>query len=77
MYGMKKTTIYIPTELKRDLDAASAREGRSSADFIRDAITSAIDAQRAPDPRVPLTTRGLGDPTIAERTDELLEHFGR
>ncbi|HXI12200.1 MAG TPA: CopG family transcriptional regulator [Thermoanaerobaculia bacterium] len=74
---MKKTTIYIPADLKRDLEAASVREGRSSADFIREAIATAIDAGRSPDPRIPLTARGLGDPTIAERTEVLLEDFGR
>ncbi len=74
---MVKTTIYLPDDLKKDLERAAAREQRSEADIIREAITAAIQQSAPPLPRVPLTTRGLGDPDAALHVDELLEGFGR
>lgn len=74
---MKKTTVYLPDELKRRLEAAARAEDRSEADVIRDAITAAVARHGAASPRVPLTGKGLGDPTVAERVDELLDGFGR
>jgi len=38
----------------------------------KDAVYAALDKT----PRVPLTRNGLGDATIAENVDELLEPFG-
>jgi Arc/MetJ-type ribon-helix-helix transcriptional regulator len=73
---MKKTTVYLPDELKRDIERVSRDEGRSEADVIREAISAGV-RRRAATPRVPLVTDGLGDPSIARRVDELLEEFGR
>ena len=72
---MKKTTIYLTDEQKKGLEAVSRREKRSEADIIRDAISSAVETRR-PEPRLPLPGVTLGDPTIAERVDELLAGFG-
>jgi predicted transcriptional regulator len=72
---MKKTTLYLPDDLKREVERAARTEGRSEADVIRDAIASSLSS-RAPEPRVPLVAKGLGDPTIAARTNELLDGFG-
>jgi hypothetical protein len=74
---MKKTTIYLPDGLKKRLEEAARRTGRPEAAVIRDAISSATHEATSPPPRVPLMERGLGDPTIAENVDELLERFGR
>ena len=74
---MKKTTIYLPDSLKRRIEAAARLAQRSEADIIRDAISDSVRTQAQPSPKVPLTRRGLGDPTISERVDELLEQFGR
>jgi predicted transcriptional regulator len=74
---MKKTTVYLPDGLKERLATAAEVEARSEADIIRDAITAAVDRLTAPEPHIPLTTRGLGDATASERTDELLDGFGR
>ncbi|MGK2858108.1 MAG: CopG family transcriptional regulator [Thermoanaerobaculia bacterium] len=74
---MKRTTIYLTDDLKRAVEAAAEREKRTEADVIRDAIAASIEERRPPDPRVPLTGRNLGDETIAERVDDLLEDFGR
>jgi len=74
---MKKTTIYLPDELKKRLEDVARRTGRAEAAVIRDAISNATSEAVGPRPRIPLMDRGLGDPTIAENVDELLERFGR
>lgn len=76
MYGMRKTTVYLPEALKADLERMAAEEDRSEAEIIRAAIQAAVDRRQRPKPRIPLTSKGLGDPTAAERVDELLAGFG-
>jgi len=77
MYGiMKKTTVYLPDDLKGQLEGVARSEGRSEAEVIRDAIAAAVANQRPPRPRAPLPGVSLGDPSIAERTEELLQGFG-
>ena len=75
--GLKKTTLYLPDHLKRRVESIARIKGTSEADVIRDAIVDAVRAEARPAPRVPLTQRGLGDPSIAERVDELLDRFGQ
>jgi hypothetical protein len=81
MYGImrrKKTTIYLADELKKAVERVAEHERTSEAMVIRDAIQTAVDARRAPEPRIPLVATGLGAPDIAERVDELLdEGFGQ
>ena len=72
VYGMTKTTIYLPKELKRQIKEAAKRESRSEAEIIREAIANAMRERTPPAPTLPLFEEGLGDPTIAERVDELL-----
>ena len=74
-YGMKKTTLYLPKDLKKKVESAAKAENRSEANVIRDAIAAAVD-KRPPAPQLPLPGVSLGDPTIAERAAELLEGFG-
>jgi predicted transcriptional regulator len=74
---MRKTTIYLPDALKERLEEVARRTGRPEAAVIRDALSNATEKATSPRPRVPLTERGLGDATIAENVDELLERFGR
>jgi predicted transcriptional regulator len=74
---MRKTTIYLPDELKKRIEEVARNTGRPEAAVIRDAISSATRDATRPTPRVPLMERGLGDATIAENVDELLERFGR
>lgn len=69
MYGMKRTTVYLPDELKAALERTAAAQGRSEAAVIRGAIAAATAGQ-APRPRLPLFDSG--DPTLTERVDELL-----
>jgi predicted DNA-binding protein len=37
MYGMKKTTVYLPEDLKSALGRVAAQKGRSEAELIREA----------------------------------------
>jgi len=74
---MRKTTIYLPDELKKRIEKVARTSGKSEADVIREAINAATRDAGAPVPRIPLMARGLGDATIAENVDALLESFGR
>jgi Arc/MetJ-type ribon-helix-helix transcriptional regulator len=74
---MRKTTIYLPDDLKRRIEKVARTSRKSEADVIRDAINAATRVAGAPVPRIPLVNTGLGDATIAENVDALLESFGR
>ena len=74
---MKKTTIYLPDDLKKKVEAMAKQEKKSEADVIREAVSSVIEAKQTyPKPRIPLPGMKLGDPTIAERAGDLLDGFG-
>ncbi len=77
MYGVRKTTLYLPDELKVTLERLATDEGRTEAELIREAIGRELERRQRPRPRVPLTAGGLGDPTAAERVDELLAGLGQ
>ena len=74
MGGMEKTTVYLPDELKRALRRAAHSTGRSEADLIREGIGLVTGTHRIAEPRLPLFESG--QPSLAERVDELLEGFG-
>jgi hypothetical protein len=69
---MTKTTIYLPDDLKHQVKQAAKRENRSEAEIIREAIAAAMRKRMPPAPTLPLFEEGFGDPTIAERVEELL-----
>lgn len=71
---MKKTTVYLPDDLKAALERTAAYQGRSEADLIRQAVRELIRDLEPPRPRLPLFSGG--DPTLAERFDEELRSFG-
>jgi CopG-like RHH_1 or ribbon-helix-helix domain, RHH_5 len=73
MYGMKRTTIYLPEDLKGSLARAAHEDGRTEADLIREGIETFLRSRR-PEPRVPLFTSGK--PDLAENVDKLLAGFG-
>ena len=77
MYGMEKTTVYLPAELKTALRSMARDTGTSEAELIRQAVREKLLRHPRPRPRVPLTGRGLGDPEAADRADELLAGLGR
>ncbi len=69
---MVKTTLYLPDELKRAIEATAARDGLSEAELIRRTLQTSLIPDR-PRPRSGIVS---GEP-IADRVDELLEGFGR
>ncbi len=74
VYGMKKTTLYLPEDLDAALKQAAAEQGRSEAEVIREALRRLLESTQPPRPRLPLFHSG--DPTLAERVDEELRGFG-
>jgi plasmid stability protein len=76
MYGMKRTTIYLPDELKAALERTAAAEGKSEAEIVRAALAAATAAHVYSKPRLPLFEGA--DPTLADRVDEeLARGFGQ
>jgi metal-responsive CopG/Arc/MetJ family transcriptional regulator len=75
MYGMIKTTVYLPEGLKTRLARVAKSEGRSEAEVIRAALEQYTTRTR-PRPRLPLVA-GNGVTNVAEHVDEVLaEGFG-
>ncbi|HLY64291.1 MAG TPA: CopG family transcriptional regulator [Chloroflexota bacterium] len=74
---MKKTTLYLPDELKEAISYKALSERKSEAEVIRHCLREATAEYSlvAPMPRIP---DWEGDGTIASRVDELLaEGFGQ
>jgi hypothetical protein len=67
---MKRTTIYLPDELKAALTRTASALGKSEAEVVRSALAVATADQAYPRPRLPLFDSG--DPSLAERVDEAL-----
>ena len=68
---MQQTTIYLPEDLKRRLQQAARQDRRTEASIVREALDEALQ-RREVAPTAPLFAEGWGDPTAAERVDELL-----
>jgi Arc/MetJ-type ribon-helix-helix transcriptional regulator len=75
MYGMKKTTVYLPSDVKRALSGLAAARSVSEAELIRDALRSLTAQAAPPRPRLPLFKSGK--PRLAERVEEALSGFGQ
>ncbi len=65
----RKTTIYLPDELKQAVEREARHRGSSEAEVIRQAVAMAVAA--------PIPTPGFldGEP-FAARAEELLDGFG-
>ena len=72
---MTKTTVYLPTELKRALTRLARQRQCSEAELLREAVSRLAAETAAPVPKLPLF-RSTG-PSIAEDVDRALEGFGR
>jgi hypothetical protein len=71
---MEKTTVYIPSELKRAVARLAKTRAISEAELIRDALRQIVAEAVPPRPRLPLFTSGK--PGLGERTDDALSGFG-
>ena len=74
MYGMQKTTVYIPKDVKRALGQVAAARGVSEAELIREALRTLTSQTTPPRPHLPLFKSGK--PRLAERVDAALLEFG-
>ena len=72
---MAKTTISLPDKLKRQVENAAKTERRSQAEIIREAIEEAMRKRVRPKPTIPLTTKRLPRPDMAENFDDYLKGF--
>ena len=73
IYGMNKTTVYLPETLKQSLEREAARRGVSEAQVIRDAIEAFVAQAPRPRPTPGLFEDGAMDLT---RLDDYLDGFG-
>ena len=74
MYGMQKTTVYIPEDIKEALAILASQKGKSEAELIREALRLFVASTKPPRPKIPLFK---GDqPHLAEGIDEALSGFG-
>ena len=71
---MLKTTVYLPDDLKRELQRVAAARGCSEAELIREAIRTLAREAVSPRPRLPLFKSGKRG--LAERVDQALAGFG-
>jgi hypothetical protein len=72
---VEKTTVYLPTGLKRSLRHVATSTGRSEAEVIREAIANYVKASDQPRPRGGLFASGSA--SLAEHADEALAGFGQ
>jgi hypothetical protein len=70
---MKRTTIFIPEALERDLQLYARREGKPAAAVVREAVAEYI-VRKQPVTRLPSFAGAFdsGHTDTAERHDELL-----
>jgi hypothetical protein len=50
VYGMEKTTLYLPDQLQRELREAAQREGRPQAELVREALDAYLRSRPRPQP---------------------------
>lgn len=75
MYVIKRTTVYLPEDLKAELERVARECERSEADLIREGVALAVERASRPRPRFPLFASGQpGD--YSRRVDELLAGMG-
>jgi plasmid stability protein len=73
MYGVTRTTLYLPESLRAALKRRARVEGRTEADIVREALEAALAAYRTPEPQIPLFA---STELVSDRVDELLAGFG-
>jgi hypothetical protein len=70
---MKRTTVFLPEALERDLQAEAKRRGEPMASIVREALASYVAANRSPGGSLSFVACGAAaDGQGAERHEELL-----
>lgn len=73
---MQKTTVYLPDELKAELERTAEETGKSEAELIREGVKHVVKQRRPPAPRGAIFHSGI--PDLGSRVDEFLaKGFGR
>jgi metal-responsive CopG/Arc/MetJ family transcriptional regulator len=72
MYGMHRTTVYLPEDLKAAVKRAARQRGVSEAEVIRECIRTGVGGAK-PRPQGGLYT---GSEPIARRVNDLLDGLG-
>jgi hypothetical protein len=75
VHGMRKTTIYLPDELKRDVERLAAQRGVTETELVREALRALTAASLPPKPRLPLFESD--QPVLTEDIDRAPEGFGQ
>lgn len=73
MYGMKRTTIYLPEEMKARLELEAARRQITEAELVRRAVDNEL-TRRAP--RGGIITGSPRDGITGANLHEHMEGFG-
>jgi predicted transcriptional regulator len=73
MYGMKRTTIYLPEDLKSRLEAEADRRGVTEAEIVRRAVDRELSR---PAPRGGFLMGGPADGITGGNLHEHMEGFG-
>ena len=74
VYGMEKTTVYLPQSLKAALERTAVSEQRSEAELIREGVALVVERHAVREPTLPLIESLRID--LAEGVDEALKGFG-
>ncbi len=74
MYGVKRTTVYFPDEMKAAIEREAAHRSVTEAEVIRGALAVALEGSQAPMHHLPVFPEGFGI-EIASRVDELLHQM--
>jgi hypothetical protein len=77
MYGVKRTTVYLGDDQKRQLEEIAARTALSEAELIRGGVDRVIEDHQLRR-RKPQALFALDDPLLddPDRVGEALEGFG-
>jgi len=73
---MVKTTLYLPDDLKHEVERTAKERGMSEAEFLRKAIQAAVAPTDVPEPEVGFIRIGEGTTDFASQVDQELEGFG-
>jgi hypothetical protein len=73
---MVKTTLYLPDDLKHNLEEAARRRGISEADLYREALQAVAEDAKAPEPETGFIRLPDGCSNLSERVDDELTATG-
>lgn len=74
MYGVKRTTVYFPDEMKTAIEREARRRGVTEAEVIREAVAKELASTPRRRYITPAIPEGFGE-DIAGRVDELLKQM--